>query len=132
MKFNRTPRLHVLLLLRQLLQCGIASSHLRWRSRHVKHPVRTLFGLLADPSPLPLPSPSAVMPSSALLSVLGPTFLTFLTGFLPVGLGGVFLFRPAMLEGSAVRVVSDELEGEISWVLFASGSTSRLLPSRPA
>lgn len=40
-KLRRTPRLHSLLLFRQLLQSGKPSSHLRWRSRHVKHPVRT-------------------------------------------------------------------------------------------
>jgi len=40
-KLRRTPRLQSLLLFRQLLQSGKPSSHLRWRSRHVKHPVRT-------------------------------------------------------------------------------------------
>lgn len=47
MKFKRTPLLHSLLLLRQFIQSGVASSHLRCRSRHVKHPVRTLFDLVA-------------------------------------------------------------------------------------
>jgi hypothetical protein len=32
--------------LRQLMQSGTASSHLRCLSRHVRHPVRTLFSLV--------------------------------------------------------------------------------------
>jgi hypothetical protein len=56
MKFSRSPRLHSRLLLRQLLQSGTASSHLRWRSRHVRQPVRTRLafelpavGLIEEP-----------------------------------------------------------------------------------
>jgi hypothetical protein len=44
-KFSRIPRLHSRLLFRQLLQSGTPSSHLRWRSRQVKHPVRTRLDL---------------------------------------------------------------------------------------
>jgi hypothetical protein len=47
MKLSRMPRLHSRLLLRQLLHSGWPSSHLRWRSRQVKHPVRTRFDLPA-------------------------------------------------------------------------------------
>ena len=43
MKFNRTPRLHSLLLFLQLLQSGVPSSHLRCLSLQVKQPVRTLL-----------------------------------------------------------------------------------------
>jgi hypothetical protein len=46
-KLRRIPRLHSRLLLRQLLQSGAPSSHLRWRSRQVKHPVRTRLDLPA-------------------------------------------------------------------------------------
>jgi hypothetical protein len=45
MKLRRRPRLHWRFDLRQFWQMGAPSSHLRWRSRHVKHPVRTRFGL---------------------------------------------------------------------------------------
>jgi hypothetical protein len=45
MKLSRTPRLQSRLLLRQFLQSGRASSHFKWRSRQVKHPVRTRLGL---------------------------------------------------------------------------------------
>ena len=45
MKLRRMPRLHSRLLLRQLLQSGTRSSHLRWRSRQVRHPVRTRLDL---------------------------------------------------------------------------------------
>lgn len=47
MKFKRKPRLHKRLDLRQFWQLGRPSSHFKWRSRHVKHPVRTRLGLLA-------------------------------------------------------------------------------------
>ena len=47
MKFSRTPRLHFRFDFLQLWQLGMPSSHLRWRSLHVRHPVRTCFGLLA-------------------------------------------------------------------------------------
>lgn len=40
-KFNRTPRLHSLLLFLQFKQSGVPSSHLRCLSLHVKQPVRT-------------------------------------------------------------------------------------------
>lgn len=40
-KLSRSPRLQYRLLLRQLTQSGAASSHFRWRSLHVKQPVRT-------------------------------------------------------------------------------------------
>lgn len=43
MKFNRTPRLHSLLLFLQLLQSGVPSSHFRCLSLQVRHPVRTLL-----------------------------------------------------------------------------------------
>ena len=45
MKFNRTPLLHTLLDFLQFWQCGNPSSHLRCLSLHVRHPVRTRFGL---------------------------------------------------------------------------------------
>jgi hypothetical protein len=44
-KFRRTPRSHFRLLFWQFRQVGKASSHLRCRFRHVRHPVRTRFGL---------------------------------------------------------------------------------------
>jgi len=44
-KFSRTPRLHSRLLFLQFMQSGAASSHFKWRSRHVKHPVLTRFDL---------------------------------------------------------------------------------------
>lgn len=47
MKFNRTPLLHTRLDFRQFWQFGRPSSHFKWRSLQVKHPVRTRFGLLA-------------------------------------------------------------------------------------
>ncbi len=71
MKLSRMPRLHSRLLLRQLLHSGRPSSHLRCRSRQVKHPVRTRFDLptagLAEGaglSPAPRP-PLAVLPGGA-------------------------------------------------------------------
>lgn len=70
MKLRRTPLLHVRLLFLQLLQCGMPSSHFRCRSRHVRHPVRTLLGLFG-PSPSFSPSPALI--ESCLLSALGPT-----------------------------------------------------------
>ena len=48
MKLSLTPRLHGRFDLRQLTQTGIPSSHFRCRSRHVRQPVRTRLGLLAD------------------------------------------------------------------------------------
>ena len=47
MKFSRTPRLHGRFDFLQFRQSGRPSSHFRWRSRHVKQPVRTRFGLAA-------------------------------------------------------------------------------------
>lgn len=85
MKFSLMPLLHSRLLLRQFWQLGHASSHLRWRSLQVRHPVRTRFGLLLSP----LLSPS---PPLGIESVRGPTFLIFLLGLLPVGFGGVLRF----------------------------------------
>lgn len=41
MKLSRTPRLHNLSDFWQFRQRGTVSSHLRWRSRQVKQPVRT-------------------------------------------------------------------------------------------
>lgn len=46
-KLSRTPRSHFRLLFWQFRQVGKASSHLRCRFLHVKHPVRTRFGLVA-------------------------------------------------------------------------------------
>lgn len=46
-KLSRKPRLHVRLDFLQLRQQGRPSSHLRCRSRHVRQPVRTRFGLPA-------------------------------------------------------------------------------------
>lgn len=47
-KLSRTPRSHLRLLFWQFRQVGKASSHLRCRFRHVRHPVRTRFGLATD------------------------------------------------------------------------------------
>jgi hypothetical protein len=47
-KFRRTPLLQTRLDFRQFWQFGRPSSHFKWRSLHVKQPVRTRFGLLAD------------------------------------------------------------------------------------
>jgi len=47
MKLSLIPRLHTLLDLRQFWQLGSPSSHLRWRSRQVRQPVRTRLGLFA-------------------------------------------------------------------------------------
>lgn len=62
-KFNRTPRLHTLFDLRQFWQCGSPSSHFKCLSLHVRHPVRTLFGLFAaataDASAATLEPPAA-------------------------------------------------------------------------
>lgn len=44
-KLSRTPRSHFRLLFWQFRHVGKASSHLRCRLRHVKHPVRTRLGL---------------------------------------------------------------------------------------
>lgn len=46
-KFRRMPRLQRRLLLRQLRQSGVASSHFRCLSLHVKHPVRTRLDFVA-------------------------------------------------------------------------------------
>jgi hypothetical protein len=81
--------LQVRLLFLQLLQCGIASSHLRCLSRQVRHPVRTRFGLL-EPSPSFSPSPFATSPF--VVSDLGPTLFTFFEDFVPVGFGASFRF----------------------------------------
>lgn len=47
-KFSFTPRLHALPDFVQFWQFGSPSSHFRWRSLHVKHPVLTLFGFFAS------------------------------------------------------------------------------------
>lgn len=47
MKLSLTPLLHTLDDFWQFMQTGNASSHLRCRSRQVRHPVRTRLGLLA-------------------------------------------------------------------------------------
>ena len=47
MKFSRTPLLHGRLDFLQFKQSGKPSSHFKWRSLHVKQPVRTRFGLAA-------------------------------------------------------------------------------------
>lgn len=47
MKLSLTPRLQTRLDFRQFRQSGIASSHFRCLSRHVRHPVRTRLGLFA-------------------------------------------------------------------------------------
>lgn len=90
MKLRRTPLLHCRLLFLQLLQCGMASSHLRWRSRHVKQPVRTRLGLLAAPSSFSCPSPLPTSPFTLTFPSRGPTRLTFLLGLVLVE-GGVDL-----------------------------------------
>lgn len=41
-KVSLSPRLHSRLPFRQFSHVGLASSHFRWRFRHVKQPVRTL------------------------------------------------------------------------------------------
>jgi len=50
MKLSLTPLLHTLDDFWQFMQTGSASSHLRCRSRQVKHPVRTRLGLIAIPA----------------------------------------------------------------------------------
>lgn len=77
MKFNRTPRLHSLLLFLQLLQSGVASSHFKCLSLQVKHPVRTLLLLLGTGLGL------EVAVSAALWIGLG-TFFFALTGTGPM------------------------------------------------
>lgn len=76
MKLRRRPRLHWRLDLRQFWQMGAPSSHLRWRSRHVKHPVRTRFGLDTTAAPAsgagtsPLPVGAVMGPEGRSLLVL--------------------------------------------------------------
>lgn len=50
MKLSRTPRLQSLLLFRQFKQSGVASSHFRCLSLHVKQPVLTLLLLAGTTS----------------------------------------------------------------------------------
>ena len=53
-KLSFLPQLHSRWDLRQLLHVGLVSSHLRWRSLHVKQPVRVLLGLSSGVASLAL------------------------------------------------------------------------------
>lgn len=53
-KLSFLPQLHSRWDLRQLLQVGLVSSHLRWRSLHVRQPVRVLLGLSSGVASLAL------------------------------------------------------------------------------
>lgn len=85
MKFSLMPLLQARLLFLQLLQTGRPSSHFKCLSRHVRHPVRTLFGL-PDPSP-------SLSASAVIWSVTGPTLLT-LFDFLLLAMGNALRFFP--------------------------------------
>lgn len=61
MKLRRTPRLHSLLLLRQLRQSGVASSHLRCRSLHVKQLLK--LSMLGGSLESSIGSPSSYSPA---------------------------------------------------------------------
>lgn len=67
MKLSRKPRLQMRFDLRQFWQFGRPSSHLRWRSLQVRHPVRTRFGLFAaadgSGAALPLASGTVMKPN---------------------------------------------------------------------
>lgn len=90
-KLSRIPRLHSRLLFRQLLHSGTPSSHLRWRSRQVKQPVRTR---------LDLPVAGLVEADDGFPLVLRGPPLLVLTG--PVGADGRVVLREfAFLNGLA-------------------------------
>jgi hypothetical protein len=78
MKFNRTPLLHTRLDFRQFKQFGRASSHFKCRSRQVKHPVRTLLGLLVAARAA---GASASPPAGPLPGICVEFFRSFLASF---------------------------------------------------
>ena len=121
MKLSLTPLSQGLLLFLQLLQSGSPSSHFRCRDLHVRHPVRTRFGLL---EPSPSLSPSALVIPSALLFVGAPAFFCFLTGLRPDGRGDSLRFRPGEPVVSPFNVGSDEV-GEMVWLSYEAYEASK-------
>ena len=103
MKFSRTPLLQSLFDFLQFRHIGVPSSHFRCRSRHVRHPVRTLLGF--DVSGLGATSLTGVLSETGLspivLELVGD-FFCFLTGAgLPMD---PFLFSSTLVWGGVRRV----------------------------
>src|SRR6187399_2108201 len=107
MKLRRRPRLQVRPLLQQFWHIGSFSSHLRWRSRHVRQPVRTRRDLVPGASA----ETAALLPLRAPFGAFKPDPGPGLSG------GGTGLVDMAFL-------LPPDPEAPLNLCLFAGGTST--------